>query len=62
MTTLLMVRHRLEITIPGSATTVTQVAEEAKFLAFTASGETLTWLPQSRRRRAPDTDTIGQRR
>jgi len=47
VTTLLMVRHRLEITIPGSATTVTQVAEEAKFLAFTASGETLTWLPQS---------------
>jgi superfamily II DNA or RNA helicase len=47
VTTLLMVRHRLEITIPGSATTVTQVAEEAKFLAFTAIGETLKWLPQS---------------
>ena len=47
VTTLLMVRHRLEITIPGSATTVTQVAEEAKFLAFTASGDTLTWLPQA---------------
>ncbi len=47
VTTLLMVRHRLEITIPGSATTVTQVAEEAKFLAFNATGETLTWLPQS---------------
>lgn len=52
VTTLLMVRHRLEITIPGSATTVTQVAEEAKFLAFTASGETLTWLPQA------DVDTL----
>lgn len=47
VTTLLMVRHRLEITIPGSATTVTQVAEEAKFLAFTATGDTLTWLPQA---------------
>ncbi|MGB5112343.1 MAG: helicase-related protein [Mycobacterium sp.] len=46
VTTLLMVRHRLEITIPGTASTVTQVAEEAKFLAFTASGDTLTWLPQ----------------
>jgi SNF2 family DNA or RNA helicase len=46
VTILLMVRHRLEITIPGSAGTVTQVAEEAKFLAFTASGDTLTWLPQ----------------
>ncbi|MGH3560373.1 MAG: helicase-related protein, partial [Mycobacterium sp.] len=46
VTTLLMVRHRLEITLPGSATTITQVAEEARFVAFTASGDTLTWLPQ----------------
>lgn len=47
VTTLLMVRHRLEITIPGSSATVTQVAEEATFLAFIATGDTLTWLPQS---------------
>lgn len=47
VTTLLVVRHRLEITIPGSNTTVTQVAEEARFAAFTASGDTLTWLAQS---------------
>jgi superfamily II DNA or RNA helicase len=47
VTTLLMVRYRLEITIPGSTTTVTQVAEEARFVGFTASGDTLTWLPQS---------------
>ncbi|ORV46323.1 helicase [Mycolicibacter engbaekii] len=47
VTTLLMVRHRLEITLPGTATTVTQVAEEARFVAFTGSGDTLTWLPQS---------------
>lgn len=46
VTTLLMVRHRLEITLPGTAATITQVAEEARFVAFTASGETLTWLPQ----------------
>ena len=52
VTTLLMVRHRLEITIPGSATTVTQVAEEAKFLAFTATGDTLTWLSRA------DVDTL----
>ena len=52
VTTLLMVRHRLEISIPGLATSVTQVAEEAKFLAFTAIGETLTWLPQA------DVDTL----
>lgn len=47
VTTLLMVRHRLEIAIPGAATTVTQVAEEAAFEAFTAIGEELTWLPQN---------------
>jgi hypothetical protein len=46
VTTLLMVRHRLEIKIPGQANTVTQVAEDAQFAAFTASGDTLTWLPQ----------------
>lgn len=47
VTTLLMVRYRLEVTIPGSATTVTQVAEEAKFMAFTASVDALTWLPRN---------------
>ncbi|MBF9317690.1 helicase-related protein [Mycobacteroides chelonae] len=47
VTTLLMVRYRLEITIPGSSNTVTQVAEEARFVGFTASGETLSWLPQA---------------
>jgi superfamily II DNA or RNA helicase len=52
VTTLLMVRHRLEISIPGSHKTVTQVAEEAGFAAFTASGENLTWLPQ------PDVDAL----
>lgn len=46
VTTLLMVRHRLEITLPGAAATITQVAEEARFVAFTASGQTLTWLRQ----------------
>lgn len=52
VTTVLMVRHRLEITLPGAAATVTQVAEEARFVAFTASGDTLTWLPQ------PDVDAL----
>jgi len=47
VTTLLMVRHRLEISISGSATTVTQVAEEATFLAFTATGDNLSWLSQA---------------
>ncbi|KZS55865.1 helicase [Mycobacterium kansasii] len=52
VTTLLVVRYRLEITIAGLNTTRTQVAEEARFVAFTASGDTLTWLPQ------PDVDAL----
>ncbi|MEZ0358913.1 helicase-related protein [Mycobacterium sp. SA01] len=47
VTTLLMVRHRLEISLPGSVIPVTQVAEEATFLAFTATGDSLTWLQQA---------------
>ncbi|CAG7637155.1 helicase-related protein [Rhodococcus opacus] len=44
VTTLLVVRFRLEIVLPGSRTTITQVAEDAQFLAYTANGEELTWL------------------
>ena len=54
VTTLLMVRYRLEITIPGSRTTVTQVAEEAKFLAFTATGDDPDLAAAGRGRRAAD--------
>ncbi|WP_330249309.1 DEAD/DEAH box helicase [Nocardia sp. NBC_00565] len=44
VTTLLVVRFRLEIVLPGSRTTITQVAEEARFLAFTASADEVMWL------------------
>ncbi|MGV9613199.1 helicase-related protein [Nocardia xishanensis] len=44
VTTLLVVRFRLEIVVPGSRTTITQVAEEARFLAFTAASDQVTWL------------------
>jgi hypothetical protein len=44
VTTLLVVRFRLEITLPGSCATITQVAEDAQFLAFTTTGDDLTWL------------------
>jgi superfamily II DNA or RNA helicase len=44
VTTLLVVRYRLEIRLPGSCATLTQVAEEAEFLGFTATGDHLTWL------------------
>lgn len=47
VTTLLVVRFRLELIIPGAKTTITQVAEDAQFLAFTASGDTLSWLEES---------------
>ena len=30
--------------MPGSRRTITQVAEDAQFLAFTSSGDELTWL------------------
>ncbi|MGV7717824.1 helicase-related protein [Mycobacterium kansasii] len=44
VTTLLVVRYRLEITVPGPHATTTQVAEDARFLAFTATGDVLDWL------------------
>ena len=44
VTTLLVVRFRLEITLPGSHATLTQVAEDAQFLAFTTTGDELHWL------------------
>lgn len=47
VTTLLVVRYRFELNLPGSRKTITQVAEDAHFLGFTASGDTLTWLPDS---------------
>ncbi|MCF8784364.1 helicase-related protein [Rhodococcus ruber] len=45
VTTLLVVRFRLELVLPGSRATITQVAEEAQFLAYTAAGDELAWLP-----------------
>lgn len=45
VTTLLVVRFRLELVLPGSRATITQVAEDAQFLAYTASVDELTWLP-----------------
>lgn len=45
VTTLLVVRYRFEVTLPGSRATVTQVAEDAHFLAFTAAGDQIHWLP-----------------
>ncbi|MEP6528222.1 MAG: hypothetical protein ABJA86_13795 [Nocardioidaceae bacterium] len=37
-------RFRIELIVPGSRATITQVAEDAQFLAFTASEDNLTWL------------------
>lgn len=44
VTTLLVVRFRIELVVPGSRRTITQVAEDAQFLAYTTSGDTITWL------------------
>ena len=48
VTTVLVVRYRFELKLSGSRTTVTQVAEDAHFLAHTASGDTITWLADDR--------------
>ncbi|BCQ07073.1 RNA polymerase-associated protein RapA [Mycobacterium heckeshornense] len=45
VTTLLVVRYRLEITLPGAHGTITQVAEDAEFMAYTSAGDQLRWLP-----------------
>ena len=44
VTTLLVVRYRFEVKLAGSRTALSQVAEDAHFLAYTATGDTLTWL------------------
>jgi hypothetical protein len=44
VTTLLMVRFRIELVVPGSRRAVTQVAEDARFLAFTTTAEGVFWL------------------
>jgi len=48
VTTVLVVRYRFELKLSGSRTTVTQVAEDEHFLAYTASGDTITWLADDR--------------
>ncbi|PZS29861.1 MAG: helicase [Pseudonocardiales bacterium] len=44
VTTLLVVRFRVELVVPGSRRTITQVAEDAQFLSYTASGDDISWL------------------
>jgi hypothetical protein len=44
VTTLLVVRFRVELVVPGSRRTITQVAEDAQFLGFTSSGGDISWL------------------
>ncbi|WP_445186993.1 helicase-related protein [Pseudonocardia sp. Cha107L01] len=47
VTTLLVARFRVELVVPGSRHTITQIAEDAQFLAFTASGVDISWLDQA---------------
>ncbi len=47
VTTLVVVRFRLELVIPGSHRTITQVAEDAQFVAFTATGDAIAWLDEN---------------
>ncbi|GAA5155841.1 helicase-related protein [Pseudonocardia eucalypti] len=50
VTTLVVARFRVELVVPGSRRTVTQVAEDAQFLGFTVVGGETCWL---------DTDSTG---
>ena len=43
VTTLLVARFRIELIVPGSRRTITQVAEDAQFLSYTASGDDMAW-------------------
>jgi SNF2 family DNA or RNA helicase len=45
VTTLLVVRYRFEVSLPGTRRNLTQVAEDAHFLAFTGAGDAVSWLP-----------------
>ncbi|MBN9794433.1 helicase [Pseudonocardia sp. TMWB2A] len=44
VTTLLVVRFRIELIVPGSRRIVTQVAEDARFLAYRISAGQVVWL------------------
>lgn len=44
VTTLLVVRYRFEVKLYGTRTSLSQVAEDAHFLAYTASGDRVSWL------------------
>jgi superfamily II DNA or RNA helicase len=45
-TTLLVVRYRIELTLAGSRSTITQIAEDAQFLAYTLDDDDKPiWLP-----------------
>lgn len=45
VTTLLVVRYRIELVLPGRQRTVTQIAEDAQFLAYTLNDEDApVWL------------------
>lgn len=59
VTTLLVVRYRIEVTLPGAHGSLTQVAEEARFAAFTGSGDEITWLPGDRVEALLDADPSG---
>jgi len=52
VTTLLVVRFRIELVVPGVRRVVTQVAEDAQFLAFTTTADEPVWL------RADETDAL----
>jgi hypothetical protein len=60
VTTLLVVRYRIQLVLPGSRRTITQIAEDARFLGYTTDEDDRpAWLPEEDSARLLDVDATG---
>ena len=60
VTTLLVVRYRIELVLPGSRRTVTQIAEDARFLGYaTGEDDQPDWLTEEDSARLLDVSATG---
>lgn len=60
VTTLLVVRYRMELVLPGRGKLMTQIAEDAQFLAFTTDDdERPVWLDQAQTDALLEAPTVG---
>ena len=60
VTTLLVVRYRIQLVLPGSRRTITQIAEDARFLGYTTDEDDQpAWLREEDSARLLDVDATG---